>query len=204
MPTLDRQADTLARVYARSLFEMASEQGGQEAIESTLSQLEDIVEFTIEIPSFAEFLTSQILSTENRAASLKKMFKGHCDDVVLYFLLVLNKKERLDRLGTIASAYDELLQKHYGRVEVDVFTAEQIDNDLVETIKARLREMLSKEPIVHRYIDRTMLGGLKLRIGDQLIDNSVSTQLRRIQERLRTKGISEIQTGIESLFGDAD
>ncbi|MFG0256444.1 MAG: ATP synthase F1 subunit delta [Phycisphaerales bacterium JB043] len=203
MPTLERQADSLARVYARSLFDMASERGGQDSIESTLGELEDVVELATEIPSFAEFLTSQILSTEKRAESLRTIFGGRASDVVLNFLLVLNEKNRLDRIGTIASAYDELIQRHFGRVEVDVFTAEQIDNDMVESIKTRLRQVLDKEPIVHRYVDRSMLGGLKLRIGDQLIDNSVSTQLRRIQDRLRVTGTNEIQTRVESLFDDA-
>ncbi|MHC4975259.1 MAG: ATP synthase F1 subunit delta [Planctomycetota bacterium] len=203
MPKLERQADSLARIYARSLFDMASEQGGQKIIESTLGELEAVVEFATEIPAFSEFLTSQILSTEKRGASLRTMFKGRISDVVLNFLLVLNEKGRLDRIATIASAYDELLQKHFGRVEVDVFTAEPIDKKLVKTITDRLREVLSKEPIVHQYTDASMLGGLKLRIGDQLIDNSVSTQLRRIQERLRTTGNSEIQTNVERLFDDA-
>ena len=46
--------------------------------------------------------------------------------------------------------------------------------------------MLGKEPVLHSYVEPAMLGGVKLRIGDQLIDGSVQTKLRRLSEAIQT------------------
>lgn len=204
MARLDRQADALARVYASALFQLAEQAGGQQAIESALAELEDIVSLAREDSRFAEFLTSQILAADKRENSLRAIFAGRISDLTLNFLLVLNEKRRLDHLGAIAGAYDELLQERFGRVEVDVFTAAPINDGQAGAIEGRLREVLGKEPVLHRYVDKAMLGGLRLRIGDQLVDASVSTQLRRMRERLGAGGADEIRRRISRIIEDAD
>jgi len=203
MATLDRQADALARIYSGALFEEAERAGGQDAIESTLAELEDILAIAREDPQFAEFLTSKILPAEKRGDSLRAIFKGRVSDLTRNFLLVLNEKGRLDHLGAIAAAYDERLQERFGRIEVDVYAASPIDDAQAGAIEGRLREVLGKEPVLHRYVDESMLGGLRLRIGDQLVDASVSTQLRRMRERLGASGADEIRSRIERIIDDS-
>ncbi|MFG0273827.1 MAG: ATP synthase F1 subunit delta [Phycisphaerales bacterium] len=203
MARLDRQADALARIYAGALFDEAEKAGGQEAIESTLAELEDILAIAREDAQFSEFLTSQILAPDKRRDSLRTIFNGKVSDLTLNFLLVLNDKGRLDHLGAVAAAYDERLQDRFGRIEVDVYTASPIDGDQASAIEGRLRDVLGKEPVLHRYVDETMLGGLRLRIGDQLVDASVATQLRRMRERLGTSGADEIRGRIEKIIDDA-
>lgn len=203
MPMLDRQSDALARIYASALFDLAQEAGGQDEIESIGAQLEDIIELASADAMFSEFLTSQILGVKDRGASLERIFKGRVSDVVLHFLLVLNQKGRLGRLASIATAYDETLQERFGRVEVDVYTASPISDEQAESISSRLHTILDREPVLHRYIDASMLGGLRLRIGDQLVDASVSTQLRRIGEQLSSSGAAEIRDRIDRIITDA-
>lgn len=203
MARLDRQADALARIYAGALFEEAERAGGQATIESTLAELEDILAMAREDAQFSEFLTSQILAPDNRRDSLRVIFGGKVSDLTLNFLLVLNDKARLDHLGAIAAAYDERLQDRFGRVEVDVYTAAPIDNAQASAIEGRLRDVLGKEPVLHRYVDEAMLGGLRLRIGDQLVDASVATQLRRMRERLGASGADEIRSRLTKIIDDA-
>jgi len=200
MARLDRQPDALARVYAGALFELADREAGQEAIERALAELEDIVQLAGEDPRFSEFLTSQILPAEKRAASIRTIFEGRVSDLTLRFLLVLNATGRLGHLGAVAAAFDERLQERFGRVEVDVYTAAPIDDDQAGAIESRLRDILDSEPVLHRYVDESMLGGLRLRIGDQLVDASVSTQLRRMRDRLHTSGADQIRTRIEDII----
>ncbi len=182
--TTKTQPDALARVYARALFETAESAGGQDAIESTLAELEDILELAPENRTFGEFLSSQILAPKDRAASLNAIFQGRASDHVVRFLQIVNEKGRLGHLAAIASAYDELVQIRFGRVEVDVFTASPAGPSDLDALKTRLRDALGKEPVLHAYTDAAMIGGLKLRIGDELIDASVATQLRKVRSDL--------------------
>lgn len=188
MPLTEAAPDAIARVYAQSLFDLAKAAGGQATIEDTLGELEDFLEVARANPAIAEFLSSRILPAKRRGASLQAMLKGRMSDLTMRFLLVLNNKGRLSHLAPIAAAYDQLVQDSFGRVEVDVYTAAPISPDELNLIRDRLRSALGKEAIVHPYTDGHMIGGLKLQIGDQLIDGSIATQLRRIKDRFTVEG----------------
>lgn len=200
MPLTESPPDALARTYARSLFELAQERGGQAAIESTLAELEDILELARSDAKFSEFLSSRILPAKSRAESLRKIFAGRASDIVLNFLLVLNEKGRLGHFIPIVGAFDELVQETFGRVEVDVYTASPISPQELSMIQDRLRQALGKEPIVHPYTDGSMIGGLKLQIGDQLIDASVATSLRKLRDRLSAEGAAQLRARAERLI----
>lgn len=194
MAVHESQIDAVSRVYAQSLFDLANETGSQAKIEEVADELESILELARNDKSFGEFLSSQILSSDSRRRSLNTIFSGRVCDLTLNFLLILNEKNRLNRLGDIADAYDHMLQEKFGRVEVDVYTASAIDPAQLDSIKDRLRTALNREPVLHAYTEPTMLGGLKLQIGDQLIDASVATRLRRLHEKLSAEGSSQIRT----------
>lgn len=193
MPLTTAEPDALSRLYATSVFELAQAEGGQARIEEILGELEDILELARKDYSFGEFLSSLILSRSDRQRSLETMFKGRVSDLTLKFLQVLNRKERLSHLPAIVAAYDEKLQSAFGRVEVDVYTAAPIEEAELAAIKSRLHAVLHKEPVLHPYVDASLIGGIRLQIGDQLIDATVATGLRRLRDQLSTRGAAEIR-----------
>ncbi|GJM18014.1 MAG: ATP synthase subunit delta [Phycisphaeraceae bacterium] len=203
MPLVESQPDALARVYATSLFELAEADGGQSRAEEILGELEDILELARADASFSEFLASRVLTAEKREGALKKMLAGRCQDLTLRFLLLLNEKNRLGHLPAITGALDQLVQDRFGRVEVDVFTASPIGSEEVGLIKQRLKAALGKDPIIHPYTDTAMIGGIKVRIGDRLIDGSISTRLRQMRDRLSREGNAEIRAKMTDLIDDA-
>ena len=181
-------ADAVARVYAKSLYELAEEAGGQSKILQVASELEGICELARNNKSFGEFLGSPIIDRARRAASLRRICHEKVTDLSLRFLLVLNEKERLKHLELISEAYDQLVDTALGRIEVDVYTATPIDEEQLDSIKNRISTALGKEAILYSYVDQEMIGGLKLFIGDQLIDGSVASRLRRMNKQLRVRG----------------
>jgi len=92
------------------------------------------------------------------------------------------------------------VQEAFGRVEVDVYTASPISPEDLGAIRDRLQQVLGKEPIVHPYTDRSMIGGLKLQIGDQLIDASIATSLRKLRDRLNEDGLAAIRAKADRLI----
>lgn len=202
MPLSPAQPDAVARIYAQSLLQLAEQQGGAENIESIVAELGEIVEIARGDAKFAEFLASRVLPTEQRQASLKRIFEGNASDLTTRFLLVLNAKERLAHLPAIVAALDEAVQERFGRVEVDVYTASPIDPEGLSTLRDRLAATLKKEVVVHPYTDRAMLGGVKLRIGDQLIDGSLSTRLRAIRDQLATHGQPAVRAAAGRIVTD--
>jgi F-type H+-transporting ATPase subunit delta len=181
MPT---QTNALAAVYARSLFELAKQAGGQDKINEVVGELEQIQELLSENREFREFFSSPIVDREKRSKSISRMFENRITDLTLRFLLVLNQKGRLKEFAAIAAAFDHLVQEAFGRIEVDVYTAAPLGREQLESLRKRIKDAIGRDPVLHPYTDASMLGGLKLRIGDQLIDGSVASKLRRMKREL--------------------
>jgi F-type H+-transporting ATPase subunit delta len=194
MPLTESQPDALAETYARSLFELAEAKGGQTLVEEILGELEDLLELAREMPDFNEFLASQVLAVAHRGQSLKRILDGRADPLTLNFLLLLNRKGRLSHLHPIVAALDSIVQERYGRVEVDVYTAAPISPDELSDIRDRLQRALAKEVVAHPYTDASMIGGIKVRVGDRLVDASLATQIRRVRDQLETSGRSRIRS----------
>lgn len=200
MPLTHSEPDALARIYASSLLDLVKA-GGQSKIEETLGELEDILELARADRNFNEFLASMILPAKKRETSLKAVLAGRVSDLTLNFLQILNRKERLNHLPAIVAAFEQMVQESYGRIEVDVYTPMPLEHDALAPIKSRLQAMLGREPIIHQYTDSSMIGGLRLQIGDQLIDASVETQLRKLRDRLNESGASEVRSRASRLIG---
>ncbi len=193
MPLIEAQPDALAKVYAKSLFELAEHAGGQANAESILGELEDIVELARHDKAFSELLASRLIDSGKRDASLERMFAGKVSGLTLNFLRQLNRKGRLANLSQIATAMDGLVQDQFGRIEVDVFTATPIGTGELESVRAQLSSSLGKDVIMHPYTDSSMLGGIKLRMGDQLIDASIQAQLRKMRDGLLDTGSAQVR-----------
>jgi len=198
------QTDALSNVYARSLYELAHEAGGLEKIFEVAGELEQICELARGDRAFAEFLASPIIEKGRRGETLGRVFRDQVTDLTLRFLLVVNAKGRLDHLESINAAYDRLVQAAHDRIEVDVFTAHAVNAAEQQAIADAIGKALGKEPVVHQYTDPSMIGGIKLRIGDRLIDGSVATRLRRLRHNLMTSGGASVRERLGRIIEEGD
>lgn len=193
-------ADALAKVYAKSLFELAMDAGGSDKLVEIADELEQICELAREDKKINLFFSSPVVDVTARGKTLSAIFTNRITDLTLRFLLVLNNKGRLNRLESIETALDQLVQEEFGRVEVDVITPVAIDTDSLATIKEKIHAALGKEPVIHPYVDAGLLGGIKLRIGDQLIDGSLQTRLRNLGEELKNNGGAAVRERYEAFM----
>ena len=198
MPLTEAKPDALSEIYARSLYELAESAGGRESVERVVGELEGIIELAREDRSFGEFLSSRVLKQSDRSKSLRAMFEGEVHDLTLKFLLVLNEKGRLGHLVPIVASLDETAQRAFGRIEVDVYTADALEGDELERVKQQLNESLGRETVVHAYVDPKMIGGVRMQIGDRLIDASVAARLRKVRDRLAGEGSARLRASIDS------
>lgn len=203
MPLTDARPDALSETYAQSIYELASAQGGQNLVEQILGELEDVLELARADANFNEFLSSRVLKQGDRTNSLNAILSGKVHDLTLKTLLILNKKGRLSHLIPIVAALDVIVQREMGRVEVDLYTAAPIDSGELAKIKQQLNASLGKEAIVHPYTDSSMIGGVRLQIGDKLIDASLQTRLRKMRDQLAEDGGSSLRAAADRTIDDS-
>jgi F-type H+-transporting ATPase subunit delta len=200
MVRIDTPPDAIDKAYAKSLFELADEKGGRERLESVSAELEELVEIVRANPRFEEFIASRIIPAEAKSASLRKILGGNVDDLILHTTLVLNKKGRADRFARMAAAFGQMVEERFGRVEVDVYTRFAIPPDQLESLRSILQQKLDREPVIYTYTDPTMIGGLKIRVGDQLLDASFANRLRKMRDLLKEEGGALIRERFDNAF----
>src|SRR5687767_764574 len=175
------QTSPLAVAYARSLLELADERKEMEQVEQELRGLRDVIE---QNPTFGLFLRDPAIGENERGETLKRVFGGKVSPLLMNFLGVVNAHGRLGKLEEIARAYDELLDERLGKIEVDVTVATKLAPNELEQVRKSVSAALKKDAVVHQYVDESIIGGIVLRVQDQLIDASVRAQLEGMRRRM--------------------
>ena len=183
MPTA--ASDAVSRVYARSLYELAEAHDQRDAIADEVSQLADLIENSDDL---SRLIDNPIIDRAERKGMIQRLFEGKVSDLFYRFLQVVNDKGRLDVLPEILRDFDALVAEKSGRTVVDAYVATPMDDDTRSGVTERLGSALGREVILNEHVDESLIGGLKLRIGDQLIDASVASKLRRMEQQLKAAG----------------
>jgi F-type H+-transporting ATPase subunit delta len=102
---------------------------------------------------------------------------------------MLLERRRLSSVPEIFEQYQALVLKEKGIVIADVTTAVPLDAAGEAMIGKQLSELVGKDVEVRTQVDPAIIGGMVARIGDNLIDGSVSNQLRRLHERLTSSNV---------------
>jgi F-type H+-transporting ATPase subunit delta len=167
--------------YARSLLELANESQQAEAIADELRGIRQIVDAN---HAFALYLADPAIGHAERGAAIVRIFGGRVSKLTIDFLGVLNEKGRLNIIDEIVGAYESLLEDQLSKVEVDITVAQRLDDQQLEDVRQRIGQALKRDAVVHQYVDESIIGGMLLRVQDQLIDASVRYQLQSIKDRM--------------------
>jgi F-type H+-transporting ATPase subunit delta len=188
----DVGAERLARVYAEALL-AAADQAGQAAqvMEATDSLIDDVFQND---PQLETLFSAAALGRNARREALEKAFAHRGGDVFYKFLMVLNEHERLDLLRPVRRALHELDDERRRRVKVHVFSAVPLPHEYGDRIAAAVRHRFGLEPVLVPHVDPSLLGGLKVRIGDRQLDATVRTRLDNLRNEILARSSYEIQS----------
>jgi F-type H+-transporting ATPase subunit delta len=167
--------------YARAMLELAVASHQEDEVAADLDSLAELVKSDT---AFGIFLANPSISHARRATVLAETFKGKVSELVFNLLGVLNGKARLALVTKIAGSYHELLDIHQGRIDVHVTLASAPDAALLQQLDAGIGKAINKIPRLHPTVDPSIIGGMVLRIDDQLIDSSVRHGLDAMRRQL--------------------
>lgn len=167
--------------YAQALLELAIADGQGQQI---AGELQALVQIIAQEPDCKSFLVDPGISCAERWDVLQRIFAGRISPLLLNFLGVLNEKDRFALLGHIAQAYAAMLDKKQNVVRAQVTVAAELDQQQVEEVCRRVSEALGKTAVIEQKIDPAVIGGLVLRVEDQLMDVSVRAQLDALKKQL--------------------
>ncbi|MBI1371416.1 MAG: ATP synthase F1 subunit delta [Phycisphaera sp.] len=185
------QVGLVAETYARALYAAAK---GVELVQ-VRDEIASLATVLDEMPKLAALFGNRTIDRSRRAKSIKKMFGSQVCETTLNFLYVLNDKGRLSELRNIARAFDQIDKAERGQVDVEVYTAVRLSREQLDQVGERIGAGLGKKAVVTQHIDESLIGGLKVRIGDKLIDASVASQLRRLGRNMIERSRQALRAG---------
>lgn len=169
----------IAKRYAKALFSLAEDEGKQEA---WLDDLAAIREQMAE-PSAALFFGEPRAPAERKQEIAARVAEG-ADPLVRNLLGLLTRRRATGLLPDIVSEYRRLLNESLGRAQAVVTTAAPLSAEQRGRLTASLGAMLDKEVVLDEREDPGVIGGVVVRVGDQIIDGSARARLEGLRQSL--------------------
>jgi F-type H+-transporting ATPase subunit delta len=169
-----------ARRYAEAAFEIAGRDQAHDAWRDGLVVAADLLSGE----DVASVVDNPAIPLVQRLTVLDRLLGGRVPQGLLNLVRLLAQRGRLDILPSIASQYQRLLNRQRGVVEAVVTSAASLTPDETDALRAKLAGMTGASVDLEVRIDDNLIGGLMVRIGDQLLDASVRGRLERLRTQL--------------------
>lgn len=172
----------VATVYATALYEAASEEGRVEDVRRDLGEFVQALE---DSPELRQFLVAEEISDVRKTQVLMELTEGG-DELARNLLRLLVDKSRESEVTAIYRAYVALVEKARRLVHVEVVSAVPLTAALQDALRSKIEKSLNKTVELSLTVDKEIIGGLRLRVGDQVADASVRHRLESLRTMLIT------------------
>jgi F-type H+-transporting ATPase subunit delta len=174
---------SLSGRYATALFGLASDQGQLTAVESSLKTLQQAIG---ESDDLAALVKSPLIGRTDAARAVAALAPVlGLDPVTTSFVGVLAQNRRLGDLPAIIRAFRDLAARSRGETNAEVVSAHPLNDAQVDALKQQLRHRVGREVAIDLRVDPTLLGGLIVKIGSQMIDSSIKTRLNTLAHAMK-------------------
>lgn len=177
----EAELTTIARPYARAAFRAALD--ATDGL-SRWGRMLSLLRAAVEEDRVREALANPRLTTSDEAALVLALMGEELDAQGQNFIGILAEYDRLTLLPTIADLFDTMKANHEKTMEVAIESAYDVDEAAQERLSAALQTRLQKEVALTTTVDRDLIGGVIVRAGDMVIDNSVRGKLERLANAL--------------------
>ncbi len=160
----------LDRRYALALYEMCKEAGN---IETVLEELGEVVEEMDNNEGLIKIIRNPQINKHNKKRIFEELFKGKIEDELLSFLLLLIDKGRILYLREKYNQFRLVYLKNNNTVVAKIKSVIPLNHNERETIKSKLEKRYEKTVIIEEEIDKSLLGGMLISVGDETIDGTI-------------------------------
>jgi F-type H+-transporting ATPase subunit delta len=172
--------EEIARVYARSLFEVATERDKLDVVREELGQFADALNESRELQTF---LFSPYFSTDEKQEGLAKAITD-ADETTTNFLAVLLENHRMPVIFRIRREYDRLWEEANKRLPVEITSAVELDPSVAERIGDEIGRQTGRTVELTSSVDPDVIGGIVVRVGNSILDASIRTRLENLRKQV--------------------
>jgi F-type H+-transporting ATPase subunit delta len=174
--------EEIARVYAEALFEAAQDRDKLDEIHEQLDEFADAVSQNRDLQVF---LFSPYFSTEEKRRGIARVVSG-AEPELIRFLELLIDKHRMPAIFRVRDKFDELWTEAKKRLEVTLTSAVELDPEIVARVGKEIERQTDRKIDLRSEVDEGILGGLRLRVGNMVLDASLRSKLERLRKEVAT------------------
>jgi F-type H+-transporting ATPase subunit delta len=169
-------AARVADIYAQTLLDLAQQ---AQAVESLAAELDVLSTLLAQDPQFGAFLASPYFAEQTKQNLLHKVFQDKLSRLTLNFLLVIIDHDRGALLPDIVARFQQLYRAYQGYQPVNVTVARALSHEQTEKLSRDVAAALNGKVDLDVSVDPSLLGGIIIRYGEKMLDNSVRGRLTR-------------------------
>ncbi|MBE7732804.1 F0F1 ATP synthase subunit delta [Devosia faecipullorum] len=176
----------IARPYASALFDLAKSENQLAQVETGLS---DISRLIGESEDFSRYLRSPVIPGDVKASALDALLgKAKVNPLVGNFLRIVARNGRLFALDQIIVSFRALAAAARGETNADVTSAAPLTDAQAKALAETLKQKLGKTVTLNQFVDPSLIGGLQVKVGSQMIDSSLKTKLAAMKIAMKEVG----------------
>jgi len=174
--------EEIAQVYARSLFEVATEHDKLDVVRDQLAEFAEALDASHELQMF---FFSPYFSTDEKQEGLRQTVT-EADESFLNFLSLLLENHRMPVIFRVRREYDRLWREANHLLAVQITSAVQLDPSVAERVGDEIGRQTGRTVELTSTVDPEILGGIVVRVGNSIIDASIRTRLDNLRKQVVT------------------
>ena len=173
----------VSKRYAKALLSLGMEEGRHQEYGK---ELQDFSAFYASRRELNQAISNPAFKLEDRREVLKALLgKSGYSDTIRNFLSLLLDKNRISAVGEISAHYEQLTDEVSGIVRAEVVVLRPLSGEAENKLGKALEQMTSKRVRMNVRQDKSIMGGIIVKIGDLVVDGSVKAQVEGIKESLK-------------------
>ena len=175
-------AKVVESVYGKAMFSAAKEQG---KLETVRTQAEEILGVLAENPDYMRILTHPNIEKEEKLSLIDECFSDKADPVIVGTLVTLIDKDHADKIEKTLKTFIELSLEEEKIGVAEITSSFELSDEQKKAIEDKLLQTTKYDRMRMNYkVDRKLIGGLVIKLGDMMVDSSISTKLNTLKKSL--------------------
>ncbi len=176
----------IAQRYASAVYEIAKDSNSVAAIESDLDAISGALNDSAD---FGALINSPIYTRDQQGAAITAIAKKMgLSDTTTNTLALMASKRRLFVLPALVKTLRDLIAEEKGEVTAEVVSAKALTKTQSEKLAKSLKATTGKDVTLQATVDESLIGGLIVKVGSQMIDTSIRSKLNSLQNAMKEVG----------------
>ena len=171
----------IIKKYTQALYAVAVKEDDLNQISASLHSIRSILKY---VPELNQLLITRRVPSKEKTIILKNILGDKLSNIEMDLMVVLVENGHMILLGEVIKHFDHLLDRDSEIIKVQITSSSSLSNEEVQRISSKIENNIQKKIDVKTETDASLMGGIKLRVGNTLIDGSVYSRLQKMRDTL--------------------